>query len=145
MGIAISIRRALLAGAGLSLLPALLAAQTPQGQPADPEVERGAALFRIHCASCHGKEAKGDGPVASALMTKPADLTTLARRAGGKFPRAEARAVIDGRTDIRAHGVREMPVWGLSFAEPGRDAQRADETDAEIKALVRYLETLQRP
>ena len=80
----------------------------------------------------------------SALRTKPADLTSLARRADGKFPEERVRSTIDGRTEIDAHGAREMPVWGLSFAEPGRDAQREGEVEAEIRALVRYLASLQR-
>ena len=54
------------------------------------------------------------------------------------------RSFIDGRTEVGAHGAREMPVWGLSFAEPGRDAQREGEVEAEIRALVRYLASLQR-
>jgi mono/diheme cytochrome c family protein len=119
-------------------------AQAPPVTDSD-QTARGATLFRIHCASCHGKQGEGDGPVAPALRTKPANLTTLTRLAGGKFPSAEVEAAIDGRTDIRAHGIREMPVWGLSLGEPGRDAQRPGETEAEIKALVRHLQTLQRP
>ena len=133
--------------AGLAVIPAIAIGQQtdpPAGQTGDPALARGATLYRIHCASCHGSKGTGDGPVASALRTKPADLTTLARRADGKFPEERVRSTIDGRTDVGAHGVREMPVWGLSFAEPGRDAQREGEVDAEIRALVRYLASLQR-
>jgi mono/diheme cytochrome c family protein len=116
----------------------------PASQNTDPVLARGAVLYRIHCASCHGSKGQGDGPVASALRTKPADLTSLARRADGKFPEERVRSTIDGRTEIGAHGAREMPVWGLSFAEPGRDAPREGEIEAEIGALVRYLASLQR-
>jgi mono/diheme cytochrome c family protein len=133
--------------AGLAVIPAIAIGQQtdpPAGQTGDPVLARGATLYRIHCASCHGSKGTGDGPVASALRTKPSDLTTLARRADGKFPEDRVRSTIDGRTDIRAHGVREMPVWGLSFVEPDRDAQRKGEVEAEIRALVRYLASLQR-
>ena len=46
----------------------------------------GARMFKEYCAVCHGKGAKGDGPAASALKQAPPDLTTLAKRHGGKFP-----------------------------------------------------------
>ncbi|MDH3599048.1 MAG: CopD family protein, partial [Candidatus Tectomicrobia bacterium] len=38
-------------------------------------VKHGAALFRTHCAVCHGEEGRGDGPGAAGLNPKPADLT----------------------------------------------------------------------
>ena len=140
----------------LRLLAALLvlgAWPSPnQGQPAptpttlaDEVLARGATLYRIHCASCHGAEATGDGPVAPALRKKPADLTALARRAEGKFPEERVRSFIDGRAELDAHGGREMPVWGLTFAERGLDSSREAEVQAEIRALARYIATLQRP
>jgi mono/diheme cytochrome c family protein len=116
----------------------------PPATPAPEVVSRGAALYRIHCASCHGAKGTGDGPVAEALVKKPTDLTALARRPGGEFPRERVRSAIDGRTLVSAHGAREMPVWGLSFAESGRDAARPGEVESEIEALVRYLATIQR-
>ncbi len=132
----------------LTVLPAIAVARQPPpspGKPADdPVLARGATLYRIHCASCHGSKGAGDGPVASALRTKPTDLTSLAQRAGGKFPEEKVHSTIDGRTAVAAHGARDMPVWGLSFAEPGRDAPREDEIQAEIRALVRYVASIQR-
>jgi hypothetical protein len=83
--------------------------------------------------------------VASALVKKPADLTSITKRAGGKFPEERVRSAIDGRTELAAHGAREMPVWGLSFAEPGRDVSTEREIEAEIRALVRYVASLQKP
>jgi mono/diheme cytochrome c family protein len=117
----------------------------PTPAATDPEVARGAVLYRIHCASCHGTAARGDGPVGPALRKKPADLTALARREGGRFPADRVRSFIDGRAELDAHGGREMPVWGLSFAERGLDASRESEIQAEIRALTRYIESLQRP
>jgi putative copper export protein/mono/diheme cytochrome c family protein len=38
-------------------------------------IAKGADLFAAHCASCHGAEARGDGPVGASLTTMPADLT----------------------------------------------------------------------
>jgi mono/diheme cytochrome c family protein len=113
-------------------------------RPADQQLARGATLYRIHCASCHGKAGTGDGPVAPALRKKPADLTSIAKRADGEFPVERVRSTIDGRTELAAHGAREMPVWGLSFADPGRDVSSEREIEAEINALVRYVGSLQK-
>ena len=37
----------------------------------------GRDLFEFYCATCHGRDGKGAGPVAGALKTRPADLTAL--------------------------------------------------------------------
>ncbi len=77
--------------------------------------DTGQELFLRYCASCHGPEGRGDGPVAASLATPPPDLTTLAARAGGPLDPAAVMATIDGRRDVAAHGAREMPVWGVAF------------------------------
>ena len=54
------------------------------GAPTNPvktdpvSVARGAELFSIDCALCHGPQGKGNGPVATYLKNKPADLTSAA-------------------------------------------------------------------
>jgi hypothetical protein len=40
---------------------------------------------------------KGDGSLADELKVRPADLTEIATRRGGKFPAVEVREIIDGR------------------------------------------------
>ena len=73
----------------------------------------GGNLFGFYCASCHGREGKGDGPVASALTRRPADLTTIAKRNGGRFPANRVERFVTGnREPAPAHGSAEMPVWG---------------------------------
>ena len=57
---------------------------------------KGPDLYRAHCAACHGADGKGDGPLAPALKTKPADLTVLSRNNGGKFPADRVRKFISG-------------------------------------------------
>ncbi len=47
---------------------------------------KGPDLFRAYCASCHGSEGRGDGPMAPILKTQPSDLTTISRRNHGIFP-----------------------------------------------------------
>ena len=75
----------------------------------------GGKIFSNYCASCHGVNGNGNGPVAPALKTKVPDLTTLARRNGGKFPAVRVRGIIAGDERYAAHGSREMPVWGPIF------------------------------
>lgn len=77
----------------------------------------GAELYARFCASCHGISGKGDGPAAASLRNPATDLTTLARRSGGRFDEREVMAVIDGRRAVAAHGSRDMPVWGYVFTE----------------------------
>ena len=106
----------------------------------------GSELFQQHCATCHGATAVGDGPTASALVTKPADLTKIAARRGGRFPEADIARFIDGRFDLPAHGSREMPVWGARFGAPISEGTSHDEiVRGKLLALVEYLKTLQRP
>lgn len=106
----------------------------------------GKDLYLRFCASCHGVDGAGDGPVADSLKVEVPDLRLLARRAGGTFPRERVIRIIDGRHIIGAHGTRTMPIWGEDFSrlEPGDpDAQRATQT--VISKLADYLLQLQRP
>jgi mono/diheme cytochrome c family protein len=98
--------------------------------------------FEFYCASCHGRTGKGDGPVSSALKTRPADLTSLAHRNGGTFPRQRIISLVTGtdRELAAAHGSSEMPVWGPVF-------RFLDPSDVRVKLrienIVAYIETLQ--
>jgi len=115
-------------------------------QTFDPVLaELGAEAFPRYCASCHGTKALGDGPAAAALIVKPADLTRIAARRGGKFPDGEIARFIDGRFSVTAHGSREMPVWGERFADSIPDSGVAEEvTRGRIAVLVEYLKSIQR-
>ena len=105
----------------------------------------GAELFRTFCASCHGTQARCDGPVADVLKTPPSDLTTIAARNGGVFPRERVREQIDGQQLVATHGTREMPIWGWElYAVRDEDAARRKRVAELIDRLVAYLETIQR-
>jgi len=45
------------------------------GRQVESEDPDGAIIFRARCASCHGPDGKGDGPLAAALIPRPRDLT----------------------------------------------------------------------
>jgi mono/diheme cytochrome c family protein len=105
----------------------------------------GMQMYEQLCASCHGVGGKGDGPVAPLIKTGVPDLTRLAWRDGGEFPTEDVRRVIDGRWDKRAHGARDMPVWGWQFynsTNPNDTEERA-RVDAIISRLVDYLRSIQ--
>ena len=111
--------------------------QAPATGPNDP----GRALFGTYCASCHGVDARGDGPMAARLRQVPPDLTQFAARNGGVFPGERVARIIDGR-DVASHGTGEMPVWGDAFrATPG--GRTAAAVRERIEAITRYLEAIQ--
>jgi mono/diheme cytochrome c family protein len=115
-----------------------------QEKPSGVLVDVGRADFMRYCASCHGVDAHGKGPVAETLRTPPADLTRIAKRHGGRFPAGDIAAFIDGRTVVTAHGTREMPVWGRILGEKIAEGTTEDEVArGRIDALVAYLMTIQ--
>jgi len=117
--------------------------ETPRG-PNPMLVEVGREEFATHCASCHGMDARGGGPVAASLRTAPADLTRIAARRGGDYPADEIAAWIDGRLAPGAHGTREMPVWGARLADGlPPEPLTQDLVRGRIVTLVEYLESIQ--
>src|SRR6516225_2760342 len=72
----------------------------------------GKAEYMTSCANCHGTDGKGAGPHATALKTKPADLTLLAKKNHGVFPVSQIYQLVDGRGSARNHLSDEMPIWG---------------------------------
>ena len=122
----------------------VLAGDGPQtAEPADEREVLGALSYRIHCLNCHGSSGAGDGPMAEMLKIVPADLTRLSERHGGEFPAEHVYRTIDGRQEVTGHGTRQMPVWGISFQDLGRDAAQEETVRHKILDLVAYLETLQ--
>ena len=108
----------------------------PQTSPAS-----GKEMFMSYCASCHGKDARGDGPAAASLKTPPADLTTLAKRNGGKYPSDRVTTILRGQAKLGSHGDQEMPVWGPVFWK--MSAGHEEVVQQRIANLSRYLESLQ--
>jgi len=109
--------------------------------PAVEDLLTGSISFDLYCASCHGRSGQGDGPTASSLRAVPADLTLLARRNGGTFPRERVMATIDGSSGSAIHGSPDMPVWGPTFRTLDPDGREA----VRLRNLVAFVESIQRP
>jgi mono/diheme cytochrome c family protein len=101
----------------------------------------GKEMFKSYCAVCHGTDAKGSGPAASALKMAPSDLTLLAQKNGGKYPSAHVAAVLRGQATMPSHGSEDMPIWGPLFSSisQGHEAQ----VQQRMANLVTYIESLQ--
>lgn len=107
------------------------------------DVRDGKNYFLRYCASCHGLNAAGDGPVAKALLRPPANLRLLGDKYGMPLPAVRLARTIDGRDEISAHGTREMPVWGEKLYEAG-EAKRGELGISEIIGkIIAYLNTVQ--
>jgi mono/diheme cytochrome c family protein len=123
-------------------LTALLVSESVPSTPSMANNERGRKLFVQYCASCHGVDGKGLGPVAPNLRTPVPDLTQIAKKEG-KFPGVRVNLVISGevgQTELTVHGTREMPVWGKIFR-----LKRGDYGVGwlDVSALTRYVESIQ--
>jgi len=103
----------------------------------------GSAVYKTYCAVCHGKEARGDGPLAENLRHAPPDLTTLAKRNAGKFDAARVYRMIDGRDPVKGHGGPDMPIWGDAFKRSS-EGYSEKAVKERIAALVDHLNSLQR-
>lgn len=111
-------------------------------------LELGHRDYLNYCAACHGADAKGDGTLGEFLTLKVPDLTTLSKYNSGKFPEERVVEVIDGRADVKVHGMRDMPVWGDWF---NREAASSDTSSAarelivndRIASLINYLKSIQ--
>ncbi|MFD1509164.1 c-type cytochrome [Lacimonas salitolerans] len=112
-----------------------------------PEPDEGARLFVENCALCHGNDGRGTGEIAAGLQPPPADLTRIAARNGGAFPRAQVMSAIDGYT--RMEPGEEMPEFGLLLRGPTvpvelGDAGAMTPVPRPLAALMVYLESIQR-
>ncbi len=113
------------------------------------DFDEGKFEYQSSCASCHGQDGKGTGPVRSQLKIAPPDLTVLAKNNNGVFPVRSVYAVIDGRQATLVHGTRDMPIWGNRYivgqVQKGEysfyDAQNVVRT--RILAIIDYLNRIQ--
>ncbi|MFZ1122293.1 MAG: cytochrome c [Candidatus Binataceae bacterium] len=102
--------------------------------------------FEEDCASCHGKDGRGDGEALFVIPgIKPPDLTKLSSNNRGVFPAEEVYQSIDGRAGIPAHSRLDMPFWGTVFQEGGKEFTPESEAKAKerISNIVSYIKSIQ--
>ncbi|WP_342078519.1 c-type cytochrome [Yoonia sp. SS1-5] len=106
----------------------------------------GRTAFAADCAGCHGNDAMGGGPLARDLTTAPPDLTTIAARNGGVFPRNAVMSTIDG-LNRGAHFSAAMPEFGAGDMGDTVIVEQdgiGTPVPARLLALTEYLEDIQR-
>lgn len=101
---------------------------------AQQKMDFGKREFEANCASCHGVDGKGKGPIVELLRRSPPDLTQLAKNNQGVFPMNRLYEVIEGG-NVAGHGGRDMPVWGRDYRI--KDAERMMEAPYDAEAMVR--------
>lgn len=118
----------LLLGAGLAIGGTAALAQQAN--------DIGKMEFTENCASCHGVDGKGNGPLGNLLQKSPPDLTLLAKNNKGVLPINRLYEVIDG-SGVPSHGSREMPVWGMEYRVEEGKALREARGHYDVPAVVR--------
>lgn len=104
-------------------------------------VPTGRQMYRDYCAACHGSNGKGRGPVEPSLSKRAPNLTTLAKRHGGIFPRDYVTTVLQFGPGFSAHGSPDMPVWGPIFRYLENHNEAA--VRHRIKNVCDFLESIQ--
>ena len=112
------------------------------------KVDFGKREYVSNCTNCHGMDGKGNGPYSDLLKKSPPNLTTLSKNNGGIFPMDRLYQSITG-DNIKAHGSRDMPIWGMEYRveAANRYMESSYDPDAYVRvrvlALLEYLYRLQ--
>ena len=108
---------------------------TPFAARWSQNIDLGEMEYLSSCAACHGLDGNGKGPLSAELKSQPADLTILAKTNDGVFPVNAIYEVIDGRKAIKAHGTREMPIWGFRYTPSPNQALSSTASDQDLNYL----------
>ena len=106
---------------------------------ADQRTCLGRDEYLRYCAACHGEEADGNGPVASALAPRPPPLSSLRKKFGNPLS-TDLVVFLYGPFMPRAHGTSAMPVWGRALRDETGDDRAAVDL---LWKVVGYLDCIQ--
>jgi mono/diheme cytochrome c family protein len=134
----------LLALAALGYTPA---AQTVAPRDVGPQLPplvihslTGKDSFEFYCASCHGRDGAGDGPMVGRLKTRPPDLRFLSHKYDGSFDRERVLRFIAEGDHGPEHRATDMLAWGPVL----QGLERSDKLVAiRIANIVDYIASLQ--
>jgi len=112
----------------------------------EDEFSAGREEYLAACAACHGENADGNGPIATMFTTPVPDLLKISARNEGVFPLLDVFHIIDGRTEVKAHG-NPMPVFGNRYEAEAGESAGPYGPEAQVRArvleLVYYLQSIQ--
>jgi mono/diheme cytochrome c family protein len=123
----------------VAMAGAVLLGMTASAMAAD-KADFGKREFESNCAVCHGKLGNGDGPYAGMIADNQggSNLTMLAKKNGGVFPILRVTETIDGRHMVKAHGPRDMPIWGDDYLARAKESGKSAESPFDPEAYVQY-------
>lgn len=112
----------------------------------DQEFATGHGEYLAACAACHGENADGNGPIATMFTSPVPDLRKISARNEGVFPLLDVFHIIDGRTEVKAHG-NPMPVFGNRYEAEAEETVGPYGSETLVRArvleLVYYLQSIQ--
>ena len=117
-------------GTVLGLVAAYLLFAGGRGDPVKPEPAAAAALYRQHCAGCHGESGRGDGLQARVTLLEVPDWRDAPRLAGLND---EYLSTVIAKGSAALGGTSAMPGWDHVLKPE------------EIRALVAYIRALSKP
>ncbi len=93
-----------------------------------PDLARAATLFQAQCASCHGAQGRGDGPLAKGMDPEPSNFHDEARmKQRSLYGLYNTITLGVAGTPMRGFGeLSEADRWALAFFAAGLRAQPAD-------------------
>ena len=95
----------------------------------------GYQVFNTYCFICHGKDGKGNGPLASKIGTPPTDLTDdtiLSKRTDKELKRIVEGSLPHGNATDSKSAKTNTPRWGVAISH------------VQIRSLVSYIRYMHR-
>ena len=125
----------------ISILIAFIACEFgPPANSRPAQAKRGKVIFMNQCVSCHGLNQIS--ATVKDLEKMAPDLTTISkRRHSSEFPLEEVARYIDGRSFVKEHGARDMPVWGEVYAAEGLNEEEIRGRKGELVAFLMSIQT----